>query len=228
MRVALVLLALVPGLASAETPGFRLHPDYAARMASVKSVGVTPAVVKVFEMTAGNNRVLRQDWSDRAVENVTTAVESALRARGLAVKRIVPTEATKAEVEDVQQLFDAVSDAILQATYAYRFPAKMARFEYSVGDLDRLLSASGVDAIVFAYGFGNISSGGRKAVQVLSAVVGGGVSYGIDRIFLAVADRSGAVLWFDAVASSGHDLRDAESTAGFVQKATVELPGTDR
>lgn len=239
MRVALVLLALVPALARGEEPPpYRTHPECAARLATVKSVGVTAPVTKLFELTAGNSRVFRQDWSDRAAENIAAALEASLQARGLSTRRLAAPDAAGAapaaapaastELTEVTQLFDAVSDAILQATYANRFPEKVARFEYSVGDVEKLLAAEGVDALVFAYAFGNISSGGRKAIQALSAVLGGGVTYGIDRLFLAVVDRTGTVVWFDTHGSSGHDLRDPGSAAQFVQALTAELPGAAR
>jgi hypothetical protein len=104
----------------------------------------------------------------------------------------------------------------------------MARFEYSLGDLQSLFSAEGVDALVFAYGFGNISSGGRATLQVLGALLGGGYSVGVDRLFLALVDRTGAVLWFDTESSTSSNLRDPASTGSFVSKMASHLPGVTR
>lgn len=225
--LAIVLAVGIPVAGGAEE-SFRLHPEFQARLAGVKTVGVVAPVLKLYELTAGNNRVYKPDWSDQAATNVARGLESAFRARGLEVKPVAPGTGGAGELREVRLLFETVVGAVIQATYANQFPAKMARFEYSLGDLQALLSAEGVDVLVFAYGFGNISSGGRTALQVLGAVLGGGYSVGVDRLFIALVDRSGAVLWFDTEASTSGNLRDAGSAASFVSKMTGHLPGVKR
>jgi hypothetical protein len=54
------------------------------------------------------------------------------------------------------------------------------------------------------------------------------MSYGIDTLYLAIADRSGTVLWFDTLASSAHDLRDAKSAGLFVEQLVAALPEVAR
>jgi hypothetical protein len=163
---------------------------------------------------------VRPDWTEAARANVASGLEAALRGRRLNVKRFDPARpAAKEELRDVSLLYEAVASAILQATYANQFPAKRQRFEYALGDLGALLAPEGVDALVFAEGAATISSGGRVLMQLL-----GGAGPGIDRLFVAVVDRSGTVLWFGVAASTTSDLRYAGSAESFVRLATDVLP----
>ncbi len=226
LRAAIpLLLVLFPfAQARAQQQDYRAHPEYQTRMASVKTVGVVQPKMRVFELTAGGGRDFKPDWSEQSAQAVGDAIAAALGQHALSVKRIAPVPQVEEEMRDVVLLYEAVHGAILQATYANEFPRKMARFEYSLGDLDSLLAQYGVDAVVFSYGSANISSSGRRAVQVLGALFGPGYSVGIDRIQLALVDRSGTVLWFAARASTSHDLRDPQSAEAFVRGMTMYLP----
>lgn len=221
-RLALAFLAFLPAAARAEDR-FRSHPECAARMAALKQVGVVSPVMKLFELTASNDRVFQPEWSDQARDHVLSTVEADLRARGISAVRFDPPVGKREELRDVALLYEAVASAIVQATYANQFPAKVARFEYELGDLRDLLGPEN-DALLFAYGYGHISSGGRKALQALSAIVSGVSSRGVDRLTLALVDRGGTVLWFDTLASTQYDLRDPDSASSFVHQLTDDLP----
>lgn len=221
----LAMALLLPGAGAAEDPPpFRTCADFGKRVAALKTVGLVQPVVKAYELTASNDRVFQPEWSDQARDNVAAALEAALVARGLAVRRIDPPGPADDELREATLLYEAAVGAILEATYVFRFPAKMAHFDYALGDLRPTLGPRGVDALVFVHGVANISSGGRKTVQALSAVFAGVSSRGIDRLQLALVDGGGDVLWFDAVASTSSDLRDPGSAADLVKTATDRMP----
>ena len=229
LRQGLVLLALhalLPMAARAsEVRSDRFHPDLSA----LRTVGIVTPDVKVFELTASNEPVFRPDWSEQSTEAVTRSLEAVLRARGLEPRRFQPaTAARQDELREVKLLYQSVVAAILQATFANQFPAKVSRFEYSLGDLGRLLEAEQVDAVVLASGSGAVSSGGRKTVQVLSALFAGVSSSGVDRLVVGVVDRRGDVLWFGILASTSYDLREAGSADQFVQTLAKDLPAVKR
>ena len=226
--IPLCLLLLWPAPAPAAEQHYRAHPDYMARMRAVKTIGLVRPAMRLFELTSGGGRTFKPDWSESSAKLVADALAAALAERGFSVTRVDPMPQDEQELRDVALLYESVGNAILQATYINQFPRKVARFEYSLGDLDPLLAPRGVDAVVFAYGTANISSAGRSALQVLGAIAGTGYSVGIDRIYLALVDRSGAVLWFDSFASTGHDLRDPASTSSFVRNITDHLPEVKR
>jgi hypothetical protein len=226
--VVLYVLLPVAGRAS-EVRQDRVHPDVLARVSELRTVGIVVPEVKVYELTASNEPVFRLDWSEQGKEAVTRSLEAALRARGLEPKRLQPTTAQDQEqLREVRLLYQAVVAAVVQATFVNRFPAKVNRFEYSVGPVGALLERQQVDAVVFASGSGAVSSGGRKAVQTLSAIFAGVSSSGVDRLMVGVIDRRGDLLFFGTLASTDHDLRDSGSADEFVQKLARDLPAVSR
>ncbi|MBI5068189.1 MAG: hypothetical protein HZB56_08100 [Deltaproteobacteria bacterium] len=229
IRPGALLLALAlapPAAAQSEPQGNRLHPAFAARMAAVRTVGIVAPDIKLYELSASNDRVFQPEWSTAARGLVLASAEAAVKRRGLEPIRFEAPDGRQVELREVTLLEQAVATAILQATYFARFPAKVASFEYGLGDLNWLLGPQGPDALLFVQGHGHVSSGGRKAVQTLGAVLGGGMSRGIDRLFMALVDRTGELLWFDWSASSSYDLRDPESADAFVRALLDRIPGS--
>jgi hypothetical protein len=220
-----VALALPAAVRATDVRNGRAHPELAARLAGIHRVGVVPPEVKVFELTSGNQPVLNEKWTEGFRKAVTASVANALRSRRVEPVPFEPAAAeAKAELAEVSQLYDAVVTAAIQATVANRFPAKLARFEYPLGDLTPLLEPAGLDALVFTWGNGVSSSGGRKALQTLSAILVGTASSGIDRLVVGVVDRRGDLLWLGTIASTGYDMRDPASVESFVANLTKDLP----
>jgi hypothetical protein len=230
-RTLLLALALsLPALARSEDlPRWRAHPELAARLAAVRTVGLAVPEVKAFELTASNQAVFRSDWTDQSRELVAAALEEVLRAHGLAAKRLAPAPPDRpGEAGEVRRLYEAVVGAVSQATYQFRFPAKVERFEYELGDVASSLGADQVDAVLFTYGRGVSSTGGRKAIQALGAALAGVSSSGVDRLQIGLVDRSGTLLWFSNFASTKFDLRDAGSVKAFVAELADGFPGVAR
>ncbi len=219
--VLLVALAL-PAAASAGDKPYRASPEYAERMAAVHTVGIVMPDLKAYEVMVNNKPVFHAEWTDRSRENVAAALERALRARGLEVRRLEP-QADEGPLQEASLLYQAVVAAVVQATYIFDFPTQKQRFDYTLGDVSDVAD-SDVDALVFVWGRGVNSSGGRKLFQLL---IGGG-SYGIDRLAIALVARDGQLLWFDSIASTNYDLRDAESARQFVDTAVSQLPEVPR
>ncbi len=230
LAVSLGVLSLwmaAPRARAGDVP-WRAHPELADRIAPVRVVGIARPEVKAFELTAGGNRVFRPDWSDQAADALAAAVAARLGARGFEPRPFTLAAGMEEEMRGVKLLYDAVASAVLQATYVEAFPAKLARFEFTLGDLAPLLAPQGVDAVVFVDGVANISSPGRKALQVVAAVLGPAYSVGLDHVLIAVVDRSGAVLWFGKGTSSDFDLRDARSAGSFLGPLVDDLPAVSR
>jgi hypothetical protein len=227
---SLALAVLLPVAASgAEKLDRRAHPDLAARLSGLRKVGIIEPDVKVYELTASNQAVYRPDWSDEGRKAVASSLDALLRARGLEARPFAPTTPdAQQELLEVTRLYHAVTAAVVQATFVNQFPAKVARFEYSLGDLGPLLEAEQLDAVVFTIGSGAVSSGGRKAVQFMSALLSGASSSGVDRLIVGVVDRRGDLLWFGSLASTSYDLRDPAIAGQFVQRLGSDLPAVKR
>ena len=113
----------------------------------------------------------------------------------------------------------------MDATYIYPvFPEKYKNFDYSVGPVKRILDQAGVDLLVLAYGYDEISSGGRAVVNTLNSIFGTGSTGGDSFLNVALIDRNGKVLWFDVeMARGSFDLRDPQSADEFVRRILDRL-----
>jgi hypothetical protein len=228
LALALVACATAP---SKPAPTDRLHPEFGERIRPVRVVGVLPPKVSVYEIAAGGTRELKDAWSEAARENVARALASGLASRKLEVKVLEPTPDTGAELEEVRLLYEQVAPSIVFATYGDRFPEKRWSFDYSVGDVSALLDRTGVDALALVYGFDEISSGGRKTTQAVTAVALAALGVvaspqgGMTMLYAALVDRTGTVIWFDVRGARGSfDLRDPQSAGALVGRVLLDLP----
>jgi hypothetical protein len=135
------------------------------------------------------------------------------------VKLVEPTGPTKDDLEEARLLYGDVGPSIARATYGYgAFPEKVHNFDYSVGPLNRVMDQAGVDLLVLAYGYDEVSSSGRAVVNTLNAILGTGSTGGDSFLNVALIDRNGKVLWFDVeMARGAYDLRDPASADSFVR-----------
>jgi hypothetical protein len=237
-RVVLLSLLCVAALASAcaSTPvTHRMHAEFGTRFAGVRTAGLAPPDIKIYQLSAGGVRELKDDWSEAGKKNVVDALLNGLKARAVECKALDIDPDLKEEMQDVQALYEAVGTSVLLHMYLVPFPHKQRSFDYSVGPVAGILDRYRVDALIFVYGTDEISSGGRKALGVLgvlAAAAVGGVAVpqgGLTTMTIAVVDRSGTVLWFNVKGGRGaFDLRDPGSTSRLVQALLTDLPPAAR
>lgn len=235
-RLALLGLAwLAVGCASMQSPAYRAyqepyraHPDLATRSASIRAPAVMPPNIRIYALSAGGVEELRDDWSAQGRENVRKGIQEALKGRPIEVKGPALDKETQEALEEVQALYKVVSRTIIEYTYSsFPFQTKLERFEYSVGPVDRILQKYRADALLLTYGFDQISTGGRKALKVVGAILPfvGGPSSGATGVSVALIDRSGSVLWWKIGGQrGGYDLRDPQSATEFMGKMLADLP----
>ena len=226
----IVLVALAAVASGCAIPAYRIHPDFEPRMKNVRTVGLAAPDVKIYALTAGGVREQRNDWSEQGRKAITQAVVAYFKDEGVPVK-VLPLKETAPEMDDLQALYRAVSDSVLDHTYSdtQRFPDKVSRFEYSVGSTRSILDGSGAHALVIVRAFDEISTGGRKALKVLtsplSLLTGVTPRSGYTALSIALVDASGAVLWYTIDANEGgYDLRNPDSAASFVNRALSDFP----
>jgi hypothetical protein len=226
--ILLIILASVGILIAGCAPAFRAHPDLQARTREMKSVAVLPPDVKIYEFTAGGVRDLRDDWCATGKANMETSIGASFKDKPFEIKQVKVDKEIEEEIEDIYALYRAVSGAIILHTYNEnsRFPEKIKRFEYSLGPLGPILDHFGSDGLIFVHGEDEISTGGRKALQVFAFVVGvPGPRGGITAVSVALVDKTGDILWYNVKAREGSfDLRKAESCSDFVGQVLVDFP----
>lgn len=213
-------------------PAFVTRPNIDQRVPQLKKITLLPPRVDVYEIGAGGVLEKMDDWSRSGSQNVLQALDSELRQRQTvevsSVDSAKLSDDLKAELEQTQLMFDAVSASVVTHVYGaphQRFEDKWTNFDYSLGGETARLNVDDVDAFVIAKGIDQISSAGRQAVQlgtVLAAAALGIVVIpqpGITAMNVALVDaRNGEILWYVSNRSaSGHDLRNPASAAAFVK-----------
>jgi len=207
---------------------YRSHPEAAARSRAIRAPLVIPPDIKIYALSAGGVEELRDDWSAAGRDNVLKALRERLRGQRVELRTPALDKETLDALEEIHALFRAVSLTIFRYTYStYAFHTKLENFDYSVGSIDRILQKYGADGLILVYGFDQISTDGRRALQTLGAILPfvSGPSAGTTGLSVALVDRSGTILWYMIDASEGrYDLRDPESASGFVARVLTDFP----
>jgi hypothetical protein len=214
---------------------YRAHPDLARRAQGLKVLGLLPPHIKIYELSAGGDTELRDDWSALGRETVASALTEAFKDRGVALKPLSVDKDAQEPLEDLTTLYRAVSYSIVEHTYKHPpFQTKLEKFDYSVGPVDDVVRKQQADAFVIVYGIDQISTAGRKALRgvglVLGSVTGQPVlSQGTTALNIALVDRSGTVLWYKIAGDDGgYDLRDGKSAKAFVRRLVGDFPSVAR
>lgn len=102
----LSLLFLAAGCA---TTTKTIHPEFETRSRDIKTAGLISPDIKIYELTAGGLRELKDDWCAKGKENVQRAVIECLREKPLEIKPISIDKEMEEEVEEIYALYRAVS-----------------------------------------------------------------------------------------------------------------------
>ncbi len=173
-----------------------------------------PVTVSINEISAGG--LIQEDpvWSKDGEAAMTLAVKNYFTAETRSSLVDMP-ELTEDESELIHEhvlLYDVVAG---QAYAAANMPTLgwghlSQDFRYTLGDGLRFLKQkTGADAALIVVGTDNISSGGRKTLAVMAALMGVGMPLGSSRVLVGVIDlEDGDILWFQNSFAQGNlDLR---------------------
>lgn len=213
-----------------------VHPEFEVRLKDIKTTGLLSPDIKIYELTAGGVRELRDDWCVKGKENVQKATMECLGERPLEIKPITIDKESEEEMEEIYALYRAVSTSInLHTQGDNKFPEKVKNFDYSIGSIENILKRYEVDSLMLVNGFDEISSSGRQALKAAGIIAGAltGVVIiprsGITIISVSLLDPSGAILWYNIKGSQGgYDLRNPESATKFVREILSDYPGVKK
>jgi len=210
----------------------RIHPEFESRYKNIKTSGLIPPDIEIYELTAGGIRELKDEWSDIGKENVFKALMKKLKEKEIKVEILTKDE----DMEDALALYRAVSLCIgLHTNGPFAFSEKQENFDYSIGSIEKILKKHGVDALMIIYGSDEDTTGGRQALIALGllASIATGVPLapraGITTMDVALVDPSGTILWYmDKRSGASHALIKPEDATSFVEDIFSDFPGPDK
>jgi len=203
----------------------------AAKLADARVV-LFPPSVSVYEIGAGGQAALRQEWSDAATGFVVSALDAALAAGRVSVIKYQPPEVAERRATHLQvtKVHALVAQTITRHEYGgdkLALPSMAGRFDWSVGPGADVIRQDNGDAdyALFVEFIEGHSSGGRVAMNVAAAVLGGRIVHGMQTGIASLVDlRTGDVVWFHRNRESSGDLRTSDGARKAVGALLRALP----
>ncbi|MBX7539943.1 hypothetical protein [Qipengyuania sphaerica] len=185
--------------------------------------------VSVGEQTTGGMNEPNAEWSETAKANLIGALSQMHGANGIELVMVPDQEGEMGEtVEEYTALFGTVAGAVLQhkMTYGNRLPTKKDSFDWTLGEDAARLKELGGDYGLFFYTFDSYGSTGRKVLQGLALVLGGGfVPSGVHVGYAGLVDlENGDLVWLNIDTSMGGDPRTVEGAQKRVAQLMEEFP----
>ena len=217
---------------SAVKQGFELTPN------SGKRILVIRPSVRVGAQSTGGMFEPNADWTEKAKANIQINLTE-IQAR-LGNKATVAPEAygeAAQVVEEHMALFAAVSNAVIEYQFfiGNRLPTKKLDnkndvFEWSLGKgVSELPGAKDADYALFIYNKDMYGSTGRKILQVM-ALLGPGIAVqsGQHIGYAGLVDlKTGDLLWLNADAAMGGDVRELDGAKKRVNQLLEDFPGSN-
>ncbi|GGB50690.1 hypothetical protein [Blastomonas aquatica] len=232
---AFAILALAAGPVcaqerSATRQGFNLPAQ------SGKKILLLRPTMRVGEQSTGGLFEPNADWTEQARANIGEALDASQRNLGNEI--IIAPDAYGEDARALNEhmaLFAAVSQAVIQYQFfvGNRLPTKKRDnkadvFDWSLGNsVASLPGADGADYALFIYNRDVYGSTGRKMLQVVGMLAGVGVSSGEHVGYAGLVDlKTGDLLWLNADAQMGGDVREKDGAAKRVRQLLEDFPGS--
>lgn len=177
------------------------------------------------------------DWTDKARANIDNALTKRQATLGNVI--VSPPEAFGEQAQLVAEytnLFAAVAGAVVNYQFfvGNRLPTKKRDnkagvFDWSLGaSVGDLPGAKEADFALFIYNKDAYGSTGRKLLQIAAALGPGiGIKSGEHIGYAGLVDlRTGNVLWLNADAAMGGDVREPDGAEKRVGQLLEEFPGS--
>ncbi len=212
------VLALVSSiLFGCAAPQKMIHADYDRRASKILSIGVLDPDVALYQLSGGASEKI-DTWSEQGKQNFIEALKKGLSQKAFVVKLIGREGEFRESAEEISGLFYTIIHNFRNMFFwkqkAGLSPKKQDLFNYSVGHLGEILDAHHVDALLLVRG--------------VSGRSGGVLAQGATSVNIALADRDGALLWYDDFYLEGmntaRDLRKAENVKTIIENMLASLP----
>lgn len=235
LGVAAAVLCCIAAPVSAQEKS-AVRQGFELRSNSKKKILVFRPSVNVGAQSTGGLFEPNAEWTERAKANIQASLEKYQSLLGNEV--IVAPEAYGDDARNLEEhmsLFSAISRAVIEYQFfvGNRLPTKKRDnkadvFDWSLGKgVADLPGAKEADYALFIYNKDAYGSTGRKVLQVL-ALLGPGIAVtsGEHQGYAGLVDlKTGDLLWLNADAQMGGDVREGDGSQKRVQQLLEDFPG---
>lgn len=243
MKAVLRLIALAIGFVSFATNPVSAQERSAVRQGfelpanSGKKILVFRPEISVGAQSTGGLFEPNAEWTEQAKTNINVALTQIQSQLGNTVITAPEAYGDQAQaLEEHMALFAAVSQAVIEYQFfvGNRLPTKKRDnkndvFEWSLGPgVANLPGAKDADYALFLYNKDAYGSTGRKLLQVV-ALLGPGlaVKSGEHAGYAGLVDlKTGNLLWLNADAAMGGDVREVDGSQKRVRQLLEDFPGS--
>ncbi len=225
-----VVTSLFAITSCASTPAAYRHPELDLNIKDIKSFGLFPPEVNIYEFETDGTHKRVTEWSKKGRENISRAFIEHFKEKSAEMKLLTIENEDSDLVQAIQVRYLTVSADI---------DPKRKDSSYSIGPIGDVLKKYNVDALIFVYAKDEISTAGRKAKGFMTgfySIFVGNITgtravnteprEGMTVITIGLVDKSGSILWYRGIQSEGaYDLRDFESAAKFTKINLSDFPG---
>lgn len=231
--VATVALVFLAGCATTTAPRWpaMTHSSVSLQMAEVGTVAALPPEITVSQLTAGGVSEVRDDWTTASLANAKAVLETLRPEQIVYLDDLESRPELAAEIREVRELFKLIdANTMVFGLSIVAVPTR--RFDFSVGGIDRILEATGGDALLVIGGKDEIFTADRKVLAVVSvlasaALTGQAVAPGSGTAHLSAGliARDGTILWWSFVGDGGiSDVRTPEGMRKTLQTLLSQMP----
>jgi hypothetical protein len=226
MRHLALCAALATSAVAAHADNRQLAPNF-SQLPKNSTVLVAPLDIELFSISAGGVHEPKADWTAAALGHMRNALKDKAQDMGLKVTEIDANTAD--EQAEVLSLHAAVAQSIAIHHFGgLKLPAKDDKLNWSFGDVFKpLAQKTGARYGLFTWVRDSYASSERVATMVVMAVLGVGVSGGVQVGYASLVDlETGQVLWFNQLLRASGDLREAKPAAESVTALLSQFPIT--
>ena len=170
----------------------------------------------------------RADWSKSGETYLAQALQEALEGRSGQVIPMDLNSALTPQQIQIVKLNDVVTSMALIYDYGVqKLPTNKDKFNRTLGPGASVLSGGqNADFALMVKARGSYSSGGKVAMNIAMAALGGPVQVGGQNLIATLVDLdSGDIVWTNlATAAVGADMRDPEGAEKLVESLLKDFP----
>lgn len=222
LRVIFLMLCLV---VTQHAVGEASRAEGFVKLPAGTKVAVMPLDIELFLLSAGGVPQPQAEWTTKAHENLAQA----FREKPLPnIDFVTIADDGDSEIEALNRLHGAVGKAIVihHTLIPYRLPTKQGKLDWSLGDsFSKLKAQTGARYALFSFVRDSYASGERVATIVVAAILGVGLSGGVQTGYASLVDlETGQIVWFNRLLRGHGDLRDREHARESLDALLADFP----